>query len=162
MADALYRELLQTVEWTSAKFTTSSNAFVTEGLENEPKCARCGKAHPGQPCSQPHWKFIPPDSNENEQRNINAKTWYWCAKCRRWNLSHKTHQHVKREQVSTTDKISLEKPPATVTPATTFPTTTSSVSALPAPISANLAQYDTTVLDSRRRAFFQNHFQNFK
>ena len=65
MADTLYRELLQTGEWTNTKFTTSLNDFVTEEVENESKWARYRNAYPGQLCSQAYWKYMPPDVNED-------------------------------------------------------------------------------------------------
>jgi len=40
------------------------------------------------------WKSIPPKEGESEQKTHEGKTYYWCAKCRKWNLTHKTDQHM--------------------------------------------------------------------
>jgi hypothetical protein len=39
-----------------------------------------------------------PKQEENEERIINGKKWYYCTNCRtgrRWNKTHKTSQHKK-------------------------------------------------------------------
>ena len=161
-ADGLYRELLEIGEWTSAKFTTPANAFVSEDSSKEPKCARCGKHHPGQPCSVVHWKFVPPSANDNDEKSIKGKTWYWCGKCRRWNPTHKTHQHVKRESTGPTANENLRKAPQTVAPGTVTPSTTSSSTEPTVAVSANIAQYDTSILNNCRRSFFRNQFRSIE
>ena len=170
-ADGLYRELLETGEWTSAKYNTPANAFVSEDPtkdeskgafvsedSNGSKCRRCGQSHPGKPCSITHWKFVPSRDDENEERSVRGKTWYWCGKCRRWNLTHKTHQHVRRESIVSNDKDNQRKPPVDVSPSTVASSTTSS-STTP---TVAIAQYDMSVLNNCRRSFFKNHFQSFK
>ena len=41
------------------------------------------------------WKKQPPASGASEQMQRNERTWYWCAKCKRWNGTHTTAQHKK-------------------------------------------------------------------
>jgi len=55
-------------------------------------------------------KFPPPRSGESETRTgPNGKTYYWCAKCRNWAISHGTSQHKSKEelqgQVSTAHNV---------------------------------------------------------
>ena len=170
MADSLYREYLQIGDWTSAKFTTPANAFVANDNDNGMICKNCGKSHPGEPCSRTYWKFIPPKPEENEERTNNNRIWFWCAKCRRWNVTHKTSQHVKRER---TPKTGSNLPPSTTsTPAPTLASSlpipavqsntlmTPSINpGTPTVISANVAQYDATLLSNRRRSFFREQFE---
>lgn len=42
---------------------------------------------------------IPPKDGESEIKFIDGKKSYWCAKCRRWTLSHGTDGHVAKEQM---------------------------------------------------------------
>ena len=96
-------------------------------------CWNCGEedSHTARECTKPwtnykykpsdwdkknsagkkHWSKIPPKEGATEERVVNGVKHYWCAKCRRWNKTHKTSQHVKKG--STTEKpasASLIKP----------------------------------------------------
>ena len=42
---------------------------------------------------------IPPKDGESEIKFIDGKKSYWCAKCKRWTLSHGTDGHVPKEQL---------------------------------------------------------------
>ena len=168
MADSLYREYLECGDWTSAKFTTPPNAFLTDdanSTKSTTQCPRCGKTHDG-PCQQTHWKFLAPKPEENEERTVNNRTWYWCSKCRRWNPTHKTNQHVRRERSQTSRNSSSEStlnlisgPPTNISPHSLAPTMGSTLTTPTIAASANVASYDMATLSNSRRSFFTNQFQ---
>ena len=151
MADALYREYLECGDWTAAKYTTPPNAFLTE---ETPICPRCKKRHKGR-CNQTHWKFVPPDDGNPETKTINEKTWFWCGKCRRWNTTHTTTQHVRKKTAEEEKIISPSSVPADSSPPPSLtPSFASSKVSSTTSASANIVSYDASMLDKHRRTLF--------
>ena len=48
---------------------------------------------------KPGWVRTPPTQGGKETRKWGQTTYYWCAKCRSWNLTHSTAEHVPRRPV---------------------------------------------------------------
>ena len=155
MADTQYKELLELGHWTSAKHNKATDAFVANGEnDNDKICGRCGKKHPGQSCSLPHWKVIPPKDGVDEKLVKNRK-WFWCSRCNRWNTTHTTTQH-KSKTKPPEDNPSENEPPTT-------PGILKDASSLKAETevsspAANFVQYDLSSLQSARRTAFKNCF----
>ena len=157
MADSLYREYLECGDWTSAKFTTPPNAFVTHDFNSNSRCPRCGKSHEGL-CDQLHWKQIPPKEGEKENKVVNNRTWFWCGRCHRWNTTHSTTEHVRGKRNGTAGELPPKDESLNGTPlgSVSPPSFTSSTS-LSGP-NANVAQYDLSMLDTCRRTTFTSQF----
>ena len=69
--------------------------------------------HPTTTGSTP-WTKVPPANGASETKSMHGKTFYWCAKCKRWTTSHKTSEHKSKESnesvaatTSTNNNISL-------------------------------------------------------
>ena len=45
-------------------------------------------------------KKVPPKSGESHEKKIKGKTHYWCGKCGRWVINHKTSTHKTREELA--------------------------------------------------------------
>ena len=91
MADNQYKELELIGEWTSVNNKASAFIFPGAGGTTQssiPVCRRCGKRHPGQKCSIPHWRDTPPSDGASDEKTINNRQYFWCQKCSRWNTSH--------------------------------------------------------------------------
>ena len=73
MADAQYREMMQTDEWTSVEFDSPGNFLNKE--EKITPCGRCGIFHVG-PCELRHWKTIVPKDNESKKKLVGTRTWF--------------------------------------------------------------------------------------
>eukprot|EP00566_Odontella_aurita_P011200 CAMPEP_0113552544 /NCGR_PEP_ID=MMETSP0015_2-20120614/15125_1 /TAXON_ID=2838 /ORGANISM="Odontella" /LENGTH=382 /DNA_ID=CAMNT_0000453531 /DNA_START=204 /DNA_END=1352 /DNA_ORIENTATION=+ /assembly_acc=CAM_ASM_000160 len=69
---------------------TAGTAVVRENKENEINV----KTMPF------HWKTIAP-TDDCETKAMNNRTYFWCQKCKSWNASHNTMQHVKNSKKKT-------------------------------------------------------------
>ena len=47
------------------------------------------------------WTKVPPANGASETKSMHGKTFYWCAKCKRWTTSHKTSEHKSKESNET-------------------------------------------------------------
>ena len=47
-----------------------------------------------QPDRASHWKNQPPAPGASDERMMDGTKFYWCGKCKRWNTTHKTSEHV--------------------------------------------------------------------
>ena len=98
LASTTFRELVEKNEWSGNK---KSSSLV---------CFKCGKdGHIIKDCpdgeqvvpaasassSNKSWTRVKP-TNGNSSLTKHDKTWYWCDKCGRWNLTHTTDKHVKK------------------------------------------------------------------
>ena len=50
----------------------------------------------GNPKKVKSWRTTPPASGSSETTQRNGRTFYWCAKCKRWTASHGTAGHTGR------------------------------------------------------------------
>ena len=107
LASTTFRELVEKNEWSG---NTKSNSLV---------CFKCGKdGHiikdcpnseqvvPSASANTKSWIRVKP-TNGNSSQTKHDKTWYWCDKCGRWNLTHTTDKHVKKPTSATSSSTNL-------------------------------------------------------
>ena len=93
-AEVTYLELSEADEWSGVKSPGRGSAF--KAGDDNAKCWKCNK--PKADCSCPNrqsnWRRVPPTEGEPEVMERNGSKFYWCGKCRLWNKTHLTSQHV--------------------------------------------------------------------
>ena len=70
-------------EWTGLNNTGTSFTAGMEPLRNR-----------GEPPRR-RWRRQGPKEGEKETLQRNEKTYYWCGKCRLWNTTHRTAEHIR-------------------------------------------------------------------
>ena len=174
MADHQYKELKLIGDWNSAN--NKASTFLSHQVNTTtpqlhlPVCRRCGKAHPGQKCRLPHWRDTPPPDGTPDEKNVNERKFYWCAKCSRWNTSHTTKDHTGKRNVDPSVQPELPQTPQVaasgMNPSTNLVVTDSSSLTIPSgdtkAASANLMTYDSSALRNHRATAFKMQFQQLK
>jgi GAG-pre-integrase domain/Zinc knuckle len=56
------------------------------------------------------WKYIGPKPGQPEVMIRNGKTFYWCAKCKRWSTTHGTNTHKGKQDSTTTAAAHFDFP----------------------------------------------------
>ena len=107
LASSTYRELVEQGEWSGLK----KKALLTT-------CFGCGKeGHIVRDCPTTvveqtkdtrGWTRTP-DPNGKEVLRKHDKDWFWCSKCSRCNLIHKTSAHVKKADSSSDSRAVIVK-----------------------------------------------------
>jgi len=84
------------LKWTKVKGKTKNSSNKSE--QNNPNCKSSG-------CSNTHhdvtqgMRTPPLRDGESENKFIDGKKKYWCAKCNQWTLSHGTDRHQTKEKL---------------------------------------------------------------
>ena len=114
LAEATYIEFTEQKLWNAVESGSTYVAKHGDGTSNEVTCWKCGEVgHRSDACLNPRnpnptpqpggrrggndaWKTIPPSDNDPQKCDRNGKTYFWCGndKCKRWNLTHVTKDHV--------------------------------------------------------------------
>ena len=162
MADSTYREYLEIGIWSSAKSTTGgSGAFMLDDSK-EVNSGDKG-ALLLDDTKKVNWKVIKPRDGEKEAKVTGGRSWWWCAKCRRWTPTHSTATHRKKGTL-TGDGDQTSNSGASngsVTTATTSDNSSLAItdaSSLTNP-SMNFTQYDLGSIQNSRRSLFRNNFK---
>ena len=109
LAEKTHREFVASGEWTGihntgSTFTASSPLSTSLGVSsNQPRR---------------RWRRQGPKENESETLNRGGKIYFWCGRCRLWNTTHKTNEHVwggprqtKSANIATTPSLPGLPPP---------------------------------------------------
>ena len=163
LADRTYLDLKETSQWT--KTTDAPAGFNADVSQCPPVDTDGGVASPtdGSNTKRKYWKLTPPTDGQSEEVVRNGKHLFWCAKCRRWNPTHKTTDHVSKKDLLLRQAQELlqqqAQPPTTtsvnsVTPSVNSDNTAPTLSSNGA--MANISAYN---LSNLRRAQFQSHFK---
>ena len=115
LAEATYIEFTERKLWSGVDNSDSTYvANKSDGSNKDVTCWKCGEVghrsdacpNPQTPNTQPQqrgnrggndaWKTVPPLESEPNRCNKNGKTYFWCGhdKCKCWNLTHVTKDHV--------------------------------------------------------------------
>ena len=103
LASTTYRELVERNEW---RGNNKGNALVCFQCGNDRHIIRdcpdkdAVPSVPSAPVAAKGWTRVKP-TNGNSSLHKHDKTWYWCDKCGRWNLTHITDKHVKKTSSDT-------------------------------------------------------------
>ncbi len=113
----LVNSLIQSVNGTRDKTEDICNLCGQKGhwardcpnkkkIKNEPRRSplsnpknKSGKSSRTPAKRSPGSKIPPPKQGESEIKFVNGKKHYWCAKCKRWTLSHGTEGHKTKEEL---------------------------------------------------------------
>lgn len=81
LAETTHREFVASGEWAgrhNSGSTFTASTMQTTNNENKRR-----------------WRRKGPDEGESERMVKNGSTYFWCGKCRLWNATHRTSEHIK-------------------------------------------------------------------
>ena len=85
LAEKTHREFVASGEWTGIHNTGTT---FTAGIQPVPQTGDGTQ-------SRRRWRRQGPKDGEKEVMQRGGKTYYWCGRCRLWNTTHRTSEHIK-------------------------------------------------------------------
>ena len=91
LAEKTHREFVASGEWTGVSSSGSTFTAGSSQLQDSSNTNLSGN----NGTNRRPWRRTGPSEGASEVMTRNGSLYYWCGKCRLWNKTHKTAEHIK-------------------------------------------------------------------